>query len=81
MGDSALTRQLSNLPLLKNIRFLSLLPTPNILDLNNAKSSNGSDQVAIINSCAADLINDETLIAANLLLSRFGCKMVKPNPK
>ena len=46
------------------------------------KSSNNSKAgptVAILNSCASDLVNDEILDATRLILSKSGCKVIEQN--
>ena len=64
--------------LFSNLRAINLLPDnqPNIADHKTTGSNNGPS-VAIINSCAADLINDQTLSSAMLLLSKLGCNAIQ----
>jgi glycolate oxidase iron-sulfur subunit len=62
-------------------RLLSLLPdksaaTPKFNAHQSDKHPNGPT-VAILNSCAADLVNDETLNAARLILSKLDCNVIE----
>jgi glycolate oxidase iron-sulfur subunit len=66
-------------------RLFSLLPdTSSVLQKFNAHPSDKSTNrpangptVAILNSCAGDLVNDETLNAARLMLSKLNCEVVE----
>ena len=62
-------------------RLLSLLPdksaaAPKFNAHQSDKHPNGPT-VAIFNSCAGDLVNDETLNAARLILSKLDCKVIE----
>lgn len=63
--------------LLSKTRLFSLLPEPNnTLAKISARKTDGPT-IAIINSCAGDLVSDETLTAATLILSKLGCSIVE----
>ncbi|NNC68709.1 MAG: (Fe-S)-binding protein [Gammaproteobacteria bacterium] len=70
-------RTLGLIRLLPKTRLFSLLPeTNNTLANITAHKSNGPT-IAIINSCAGDLVSDETLTAATLVLSKLGYSVVE----
>ncbi|QMU61698.1 MAG: 4Fe-4S dicluster domain-containing protein [Gammaproteobacteria bacterium] len=63
--------------LFSSIRLFNLLPETSIsIPNNNIDSSSSGPKVAIINSCAADLINDQTIKSAALILSKLGCNVI-----
>ena len=61
--------------LLKKSRLLDLLPYKNKLELKTSSAQNKGPQVILLNSCAGDLINDETLVATTHLLTKLGCNV------
>lgn len=63
--------------LFPNIRTFNLLPeiSIRISDIKTDGSKNGP-RVAIINSCAADLVSDLTFKSAKLILSKLGCNVI-----
>ncbi|MFK7816672.1 MAG: (Fe-S)-binding protein [Gammaproteobacteria bacterium] len=70
--------------LFPNLRAISLLPTTNnqlnitdykITELDNKQGN--KPNIVIINSCAADLINDQTFNSAKLILSKLGCNVIQ----
>jgi len=63
--------------LFSNLRIFNLLPETSISisDIKTDSSKNGP-RVAIINSCAADLVSDQTFKSAKLILSKLGCNVI-----
>lgn len=63
-------------------RLLNLLPeqtkTKSFSHVKQRTNKNAI-RVAIVNSCAGDLINDQTQSAATLILSKLGCEIVAQN--
>ncbi len=64
-------------------RLLSLLPDKNIpnknrLEFEKESRKNNDKRVILLNSCAGDLTNDETLAAATYLLSKLDCNVTHP---
>ena len=64
-------------------RLFSLLPdaATSIPELETQSSDECINRptVAILNSCAGDLVNDETLDATRLILSKLGCQVIEQN--
>lgn len=60
-----------------NIRTFNLLPETSI-SISNIKTddSKNGPRVAVINSCAADLVSDLTFKSAELILSKLGCNVI-----
>lgn len=73
----AIFRTIGLVRLLSNIRLFSLLPASNHVMAKISAAKADGPRVAIINSCAGDLVSDETQKAAALILSKLGCKIVK----
>ncbi len=66
--------------LVPNIRLINLLPErkkhhANISE-SNRENINNRIKVAIINSCIGDLVNDQTLSSAYLILFKLGCDVI-----
>lgn len=63
--------------LLSNGRLFSLFPesSTNVPDYKMDGAKNGPN-IAIINSCAGDLVSDQTLNSAKLIFFKLGCKVV-----
>ncbi len=64
--------------LFSNIRLFSLLPEPSKALSNFSAPAVDGPKVAIINSCAGDLVNDEAQTAATSILSKLGCNIIAP---
>lgn len=69
--------------LLSSLRIVNLLPDKlqNIPSHILSRPNNHSNKelcVAIINTCAADLINDQTLNSAKFVLSKLDCDVIQP---
>jgi len=64
--------------LFSNVRIVNLLPESSISisDIKTDEPKNGP-RIAIINSCAADLVNDQALNSTKLILSKLGCKVTQ----
>lgn len=63
-------------------RIFNLLPGPHLSRFNISKkvtNENLKTRVAIINSCAGDLVSDETYAATNLILYKLGCDVLRQN--
>jgi len=62
--------------LFSNVRIFNLLPESSIsiYDTKTDDPKNGPS-ISILNSCAADLVNDQTLNSAKLILSKLGCNV------
>jgi glycolate oxidase iron-sulfur subunit len=69
--------------LLPKKRLFNLLPGPHLSRFNITKNVTNENQfktkVAIINSCAGDLVNDETYAATKFILSKLGCDVLSQN--
>jgi len=63
---------------LSKTRLFSLLPEPNNTLAKISACKTDGPTIAIINSCAGDLVNDEAQAAATLILSKLGCNFVEP---
>ncbi len=70
-------RTLGLIRLLPKARLFSLLPETNNTLANIAAHKSNGPTIAIINSCAGDLVSDETLTAATLVLSKLGYNVVE----
>lgn len=64
-----------------NFRLLSLIPNqqeiPQHTSNKNQNTSQDRISVAIINSCAGDAVNDQTLSSAKLILSKLNCEITQ----
>jgi glycolate oxidase iron-sulfur subunit len=63
-------------------RIFNLLPEHHPVRFNISKkvtNENLDIRVAIINSCAGDLVSDETYAATNLILSKLSCDVLRQN--
>ena len=73
--------------MLSKVRLLHLLPdvSAELAGLNAdlpdkfTNKSSSAPTVTLLNSCAGDLVNDETLHAARLIFSKLGCKVQEQN--
>lgn len=60
------------------LRTVNLLPdTLQSVPTHTPHNDGQGLSVAILNSCAADLINDQTLNSANFILSKLGCNVIQ----
>jgi glycolate oxidase iron-sulfur subunit len=68
----------------KRFRLVKLLPSSPPIDLkhitNRTNHAHGPDKetrIAVMNSCAADLVSDQACNSSKLILSKLGCKIIE----